>query len=233
MRDQGKLERTAAAQGAFSVARRTAEFGDLRFRRLLGAESWDSLPAAVRQRFGQRLGPGQSANYAGIVLDCRMSLAGWTLAQACRLIGAPLPLDRDGGRSAVVSVTEDGAMGGQVWTRVYGRRRGFPQVIHSAKRFAGPTGLEEYLGGGFGIALTVSAIGVGIRFSSNHYFLSVAGVRLRLPRWLSPGRLTIDHEDCGGGVFTFSLSLRHPLFGELMRQRSRFSDQAQPQGVSS
>lgn len=203
-----------------------AAYGDLRFRRLLGAEAWERLPDAVRQRFGKRLGPGQSANYAGQVVACRMNPAGWMLAQACRLIGAPLPLGRGGGVSAVVSVTEDGASGGQVWTRIYARRRGFPQVIHSAKRFAGPTGLEEYLGGGFGIALTVGLIDSGIRFSSDHYFLRIGGLRLRLPRCLSPGRLTIDHEDHDDGIFSFTLSLRHRLLGQLMFQHSRFSDQS-------
>ncbi len=53
---------------------------------------------------------------------------------------------------AVVSVTEEAAKGGQFWTCPYGRARGFHQVIHSSKRFAGATGLEEYLGRGFGIA---------------------------------------------------------------------------------
>ncbi len=92
----------------------------------------------------------------------------------------------------MVTVTEHGPSGGQVWTRLYARPHGFPQAIHSAKRFAGPTGLEEYLGHGFGIALRVRAIAGGIRFTSDHYFLSIAGLRIRLPRWASPGRLTID-----------------------------------------
>ena len=206
------------------------ELIDLRFRQLLGPQDWALLPDAVRRRFGKRLGVGQSANYAGQVLSCRMSVGGWVLAQACRLIGAPLPLERDGGVAAIVSVTEDGASGGQVWTRVYARRHGFPQVIHSAKRFAGPTGLEEYLGGGFGIALRVSAIEGGIRFSSDHYFLQLGRIRLRLPRLLAPGLLTIDHVDCGWGSFTFTLALRHRLLGEVMRQHSRFRDQADKQG---
>ncbi len=200
-----------------------APLADPRFRRLLGA-GWSALPAAVRQRFGKRLGPGQSANYAGEVVLCRMSLAGWLLAHAARLIGAPLPLDRGGGVAAVVSVTEDGASGGQVWTRVYARRRGFPQVIHSAKRFAGATGLEEYLGGGVAIALAVSPIAGGIRFASDHYVLVLGQRRLRLPALLAPGRLTIDHVDCGDGSFLFSLALHHPLLGELIHQISRFHD---------
>jgi hypothetical protein len=98
-------------------------------------------------------------------------------------------------------------------------------VIHSAKRFSGPTGLEEYLGGGFGIALGVCAIDNGIRFRSDHYFLRLGGARFRLPRWLAPGALTIDHEDLGGGRFAFTLSLRHRLLGEIIRQVGHFQDQ--------
>ena len=208
-----------------------SELKDLRFRQLLGREAWAGLPQAVQRRFGKRLGQGQSANYAGEVLESRMSRSGWLLAQACRVIGAPLPLERGGGVAAVVSVTEDRASGGQVWTRVYARRRGFPQVIHSAKRFAGPTGLEEYLGGGIGIALTVSALADGIRFTSDHYYLQLGRWRLRWPRLIAPGCLTIDHRDGGDGAFTFTLALHHPVLGEVMHQHSRFHDQTLLQGA--
>ena len=199
--------------------------GDLRFRQLLGRMGWDALPVAVRARFGKRLRAGDTASYVGLVLACRMSALGWLLVQLCRLIGAPLPLDRGGGGAAAVSVTEEAAGGGQVWTRLYARRRGFPQVIHSAKRFAGPTGLEEYLGGGLGIALTVHVIAGGLRFASDHYFLRVGHARLRCPRWLAPGTLTVDHLDEGGGRFLFRLTLTHRLLGELVAQDSRFADQ--------
>ena len=207
---------------------------DLRFRRLLGTPAWERLPEAVRRRFGTHQGQGCSATFAGQVVHCRMALPGWLLAQACRLIGAPLPLDRAAGMAALVSVTEDAVGGGQVWTRVYARPGGFPQVIHSAKRFAGPTGLEEYLGGGFGIALTTAAITGGIRFSSDHYFLRLGrlrqngvSLRLRLPRWLAPGRLMIDHCDLGDGAFDFTLLLRHPLLGDLIHQHCRFRDRTE------
>lgn len=206
------------------------QLADMRFRQLLGAEGWAALPEAVRKRFGKRLGPGQCVNYVGEVVSCRMSWSGRLLAQVCRVIGAPLPLERDGGVAAMVSVTEDASSGGQVWTRIYARKNGFPQVIHSAKRFAGPTGLEEYLGRGFGIALRVEALADGIRFVSDHYFVKLGQRRLRLPRWLAPGELIIDHRDQGAdeqgsGAFTFALSLRHRLLGEVMHQLCAFRDQ--------
>lgn len=197
---------------------------DLRFARLLGAQGWAALPRAVRARFAKRYAPGTSVSYAGMIADCRMSAAGWCLAQLARLVGAPLPLDRGGGLAAVVTVTEHGPSGGQVWTRVYARRGGFPQVIHSAKMFTGPTGLEEYLGLGFGLALTVRAEPDRIVFLSDHYFLRLGQLRLRLPRWLAPGQLRIDHIDHGHGAFAFVLDLQHPWLGELIHQHGEFHD---------
>lgn len=197
---------------------------DLRFRALLGAADWQRLPPAVRERFSKRLRPGKAVTYVGEIVESRRTWPGALLAQLCRLIGAPLPLHDDLGVAAVVTVTEDGQAGGQFWTRMYGQARGFPQVIHSSKRFAGPTGLEEYLGGGFGIALDVSADETALHFHSRHYFLALGPVRVRLPRWLEPGALTISHVDQGDGGFAFVLSLRHPLLGELMRQVGLFHE---------
>jgi hypothetical protein len=197
---------------------------DLRFSALVGATAWSRLPATVRARFSKRLAPDVAVTYVGTIVDSRRTLPGRLLADLCRLIGGPLPLNADVGVPAVVTVTEDGTSGGQFWTRMYGRLRSFPQVIHSSKRFAGPTGLEEYLGRGFGIALTVSADEQALHFHSDHYFLAVAGVRLRLPRWLDPGALTISHVDHGEERFAFVLSLRHPLFGEIIRQTGIFRE---------
>ena len=197
---------------------------DLRFRALIGEKGWSGLPAPVRRRFAKRLGYGQAAVYAGHILRCRITRGGWLLAQLARLVGAPLPLNRDTGGAAVVTVTEDAASGGQVWARAYSQQRGFPQIVHSSKRFAGPTGLEEYLGCGVGIALDVRADGGCLRFKSDHYFLQLGSLRLRLPRWLEPGALVIEHEELGGGAFTFSLSLAHRRFGGLIQQVALFQD---------
>lgn len=206
------------------AAARGTGFDDIRFRALLGPARWAALAPAIRARFSKRLAGGRTAVYAGVIGETRMTRTGWLLAQAARVVGAPLPLESGAGLPATVAVTEDAIAGGQFWTRVYGRRRGFPQVIHSSKRFRGPTGLEEYLGHGLGMALTLRADGTALHFISDHYFVQVGRVRLRLPRWLSPGTTTVSHIDLGDGRFTFRLEVRHLWLGVLVRQAGVFHD---------
>jgi len=194
------------------------------FATLLPPGHWVKLPATVRRRFERKALAGEAITYAGEVVECRMSAAGWLLAQTARLIGAPLPLGRDTGVPATVCITEDRTGCGQYWSRNYGRAEGFPQVIQSAKRFAGPTGLEEYLGHGIGIALRLATEDGALLFIGDHYFLRLFDVRLRWPRWLAPGELVIRHQDIGGGRFVFALDLVHPWLGELIHQVALFAD---------
>jgi len=158
----------------------------------------------------------------------RCSKIGWLFAQACRLVGAPLPLGRECGLPAAVSVMEDREGKGQFWTRTYARKSGFPQVIHSSKRFAGETGLEEHIGPGIfwgiGMALKVSAIEDGIAFRSDHYFVSLLGKRVKLPRWLSPGETVVKHRHVNEDSFVFSFQLIHQWLGELVYQEGLFHD---------
>jgi hypothetical protein len=197
---------------------------DLRFRALLGNEAWDALPAEVQRRFSKRLSGAQVALYRGLVVEMRVSRLGWLLAQLCRLVGAPLPLNRKSGGGALVAVSEDRSGGGQNWTRIYARPNAFPQVIHSAKRFCGPTGLEEYLGGGLGMALRIEALSDGIAFVSDHYFFQVGTRRARVPRALTPGVTRVTHRQVAGASFLFGLEVVHPLAGTLIRQEILFDD---------
>ena len=201
------------------------ELGDLRFRKLLASAAWTVLPAEVKTRFSKRLVGGATAVYAGRVTDVRISKLGHMLAQVLRMIGAPLPLFRDVGVPTVVTVTEDVKTGGQIWSRMYCNRSGFPQVIHSAKQFSGPTGLEEFIGCGISMALTVAASAEGLTFTSAGYFLRLAGWRLPLPKVLSPGQVTVRHTALAGEEFEFSLLVQHPLFGELICQSAVYHDQ--------
>lgn len=198
---------------------------DTRFSALLGAGKWQELPAAVRARFGKRVRGGESVTYQGVVTEMRLNWAGRVLAHAARLVGAPLPYDMDSvGQPAVVTVTEDIAGDGQFWIRQYGRKAGFPQVVHSSKRFAGPTGLEEYIGFGIGMALRIEAEDTALLFKSDHYFIELLRIRLRLPRAISPGALVIGHHDLGAGRFNFSLRLQSRLCGDMIVQNAEFRD---------
>jgi Domain of unknown function (DUF4166) len=201
-----------------------AALGDVRFRALLADDDWKQLPRATRRRFSKRLADGNTAIYVGEVVDIRFSRIGWWLAQIARLIGGPLPTGRDVGVPSIVTVTEDAATGGQIWTRTYASRKGFPQVIHSSKRFAGPTGLEEYVGYGVGMALRILVEGQTLLFTSAGYFLQVGRLRLSLPAFLTPGVLTVTHSDLGTGEFQFTLEIVHPRFGELIRQSAVFRE---------
>jgi Domain of unknown function (DUF4166) len=124
----------------------------------------------------------------------------------------------------IVTVTEDTASGGQVWTRICARRNGFPQVIHSAKRFAGPTGLEEYIGFGICMELRVSVGHDALVFSSAGYAFQFGRLRFHLPDWLVPGDLTVTHADLGCGLFHFTLEIIHPRWGRLLRQSAVFRE---------
>ena len=198
--------------------------GDLRFRALLSEADWAALPAAVRRRFSKRLADGRTAIYVGEVLEAWTSRAGWLLVQALRQIGGPLPTSRDAHLPSVVTVTEDLASGGQVWTRLYVRRRGFPQVIQSSKRFTGPTGLEEHVGCGVGMTLTMRVEDRALVFRSHQYFVDFGRWRLTLPRWATPGTLTVRHIEAEGERFVFVMEIIHPWLGMLVRQSAIFQE---------
>jgi len=197
---------------------------DIHFRRLLGEKDWQNLPQAVRSRFSKYLYPGKALIYRGVLTEIRESKMGKILAQLCRLVGGPLPLGLEKNMSATVLVSEDAKHKGQIWTRIYEKKTGFPQVISSSKRFQGDTGLVEYLGFGIHMALTVRGDAKGLYFHSKRYFLKLFGLTLNIPEILSPGVLSISHIEKGGGEFDFILALRHSVFSELIYQEIRFKD---------
>ncbi|WP_300529804.1 DUF4166 domain-containing protein [Maricaulis sp.] len=201
-----------------------AEPFDIRLARKTGRQ-WASLPASVRRRFLKYVGARDCVVYRGHVVETRRNAIGAVLTQILRLIGAPLPLQAktDDG-PAVVTITRDAASGGQIWTRQYAGPRGLPQIIHSVKAFAGPTGLEERIGAGFAMALTLEVAGDALMFKSAGYRWRGFGLDLALPHWLAPGDLTVGHHPAGDTAFHFTLDLIHPWFGELLHQRLYFED---------
>jgi hypothetical protein len=198
--------------------------GGGQFRALVGDSQWRCLPTAVQHRFGRYLAPGESAAYVGEVASTELSRAGWWWAQLARCLGAPLPLKALSRTAAAVVVTADVAGKTQLWTRIYHESGRLPQVIRSMKSFDGPTGLEERVGGGFGMALTVSVEDRALVFRSREYFWRHGRMRLPIPWWLTPGCIEVTHREERRGQFSFTLTVSHPWFGRIMHQVAFFRD---------
>ena len=194
------------------------------FRRLVRPEAWRELPAAVQARFEREIAPGDSVAFVGEVAETRMTAVGWLWAQLARLFGAPLPLNALARTPAAVVVTQDARAALQTWTRIYHEHGRLPQVICSTKRFAGPTGLEECVGAGIGMALAVGVEHRALTFRSTEYFWRCGRVRLRIPEWLTPGRIAVIHREERAGRFSFTLLVEHAWFGETIRQVAFFRD---------
>ena len=194
------------------------------FRDLVDETDWRRLPVAVQARFERELAPLDSAAFVGEVASTRMTQYGRFWAQLARLIGAPLPLRSVAHTAAAVIVTRDGVSDAQVWTRLYHQTGHLPQVIQSTKRFTGPTGLEECVGAGIGMALAVSVENRALVFRSTEYFWQAGRLRLRIPDWLTPGRIAVIHREERAGQFSFTLIVTHPWFGETVHQVGFFRD---------
>jgi hypothetical protein len=209
-----------------SATPHTKLLDDHRFHALLPPEDWGRLPVAIWRRFSKRLTDGATIVYVGEVEEASFTRAGWWIAQAARLVGGPLPIVSETAVSTIVTVTEDRTGAGQIWTRIYPRRNGFPQVIHSVKSFSGPTGLQEHVGFGITMALRISVADDALVFKSAGYALQLGPLRVSLPEWLTPGDLTVIHSDLGGNAFCFTLEIVHPYFGRLLRQSAVFRESA-------
>jgi hypothetical protein len=225
------VARPAAGTGPRSFAgiagpgtARAPSQGDPRFRDLVGPAAWSRLPEAVRQRFSRHVEPGGMRLFRGHVSETRLSPAGHLLARLAMLVGGPLPVADGATGPAAVLVTESPGLDGQIWTRTYTRPGRFPQTINSVKRFMGLTGLEEHLGAGLVMRLTLGVEAGCLVFRSAGYDLLVAGRRWSIPRWLAPGTCTITHRDEGRGRFSFTLDLTHGRFGTLAHQVAHFEE---------
>ena len=218
------LAHRAAAIEAEGPAPNEAPVADIGFRTLLGEHAWSRLPHQVRRRFEKRLTSDDIVLYRGHVVQTQMSRLGRLLSWLTRPIGAPLPTMNGATGPAVVTVTKDRALGGQRWLRIYERPGRKPQMIQSTKRFRGQTGLEEYVGAGISMQLLLSVEDRALIFRSRHYLFEMGRLSLRIPSLLSPGAMTIVHTQETDGSFSFLLTLRHPLFGELLHQLAVFRD---------
>jgi len=189
---------------------------------LLGKAAWARLPAAVRARFSDA---AQTVDYVGEFAVIRASALGLFIAWVCRLIGTPVAPHAEENVSAVVHVQPRN--GGVEWRREYLWRDHPPSVVRSTKLIDSGGTLVEVLPAGLCMALEVYEAAAVLHFVSQRYFFEftlpqIGRLRLRIPHWLSPGTTHVEHADLADGWFRFSMTVMHPVFGELFHQTGCF-----------
>lgn len=208
---------------SFAPAADTARHLDL--AEYVGAAGWARLPAAVRRRFGAG---HPDVDYTGR-MDLRCSGIGRIYAGLSRAFGSPLTGLQVRGLAATVRVRGNGR-GGVVWERVFGdaaNGAASAATVRSTKEPGTGGQLTERTDGGLAMALDVFEEEGSLVFQSRRFFLALGPLRIPVPHWLSPGRCRVTHTDLGGGDFRFSLSMRHPLWGETFHQSGVFTDPVQ------
>ena len=194
------------------------------FQSLIGAAGWARLPRAVRERFACHAADTVT-QYSGAMEVVRCSLAGFLLAQLCRLFGTPLAPFQGTHVPMQVRVYEDAQEGGIVWERIYHFPGKLPIAVRSTKVFAQKNRLLECVGGGFGMRLKVFEQDRKLHFLSTDYFWKGLGLTVALPKWASPGTAHVVHTDEGDGWFRFTMTIRHPVLGETFFQDGCFKEE--------
>ncbi len=216
--DKLNLLKTIATPSLHSAVCKT-----LRYPVLVG-DQWATLPKSIQNRFVKWTQNRNVILYQGRLLETRFSKLGRLLSSFCWLIGNPLPDKNNVRGPATVIVRECRKTNGQIWTRIYPRKKRVPQVIQSIKRFEGETGLEEMITKSIGIALTLEAKPDRLNFISDHYFVKLGKKKIKIPKILTPGRLCVSHKEAGPKRFRFSLTLTHNFWGELIFQTAIFEE---------
>jgi hypothetical protein len=190
---------------------------------VLGQAAWTRLPEAVRVRFGE---PPVAVDYVGEFDVVRASWLGRLLAFACQLLGTPVVPRTGLSVPAIVHVGP--TRSGVAWNREYRWPNGDACLVRSTKIIDSRGGLVERLPARLCMPLNVYEQRGVLHFVSRGYYFDFGkrpnGERIKvpLPAFLSPGTTHVEHLDEANGWFRFTMTVTHPLFGEMFYQTGRF-----------
>ena len=193
-------------------------------RAVLGSAAWNRLPEAVRERFADSAG---AATYAGSFEVVRASWLGLAFAWLGRLFG--MPVTPGTGANFASRVLVRPGSGGVSWDREYHWADGSTHLVRSTKMVGADDRLIERLPARMCMPLDTYVEGTVLHFVSLGYYFELGfGMRLWLPRLLSPGVTHVEHIDLDHGWFRFTMTVTHPLFGEMFFQTGRFCATEEP-----
>ena len=192
-------------------------------RAVLGQEAWLRLPEAVRERFADA---HAEATYAGAFEIVRASRLGLAFAWLGRLVGTPVAPREGENVEARVRVRPDGR--GVAWLREYLWDDGRRDLVQSTKVVTPDLRLVEKLPARLCMPLDTYEVNGVVHFVSKGYYFDLsfgvigAGLKVWLPNFFTPGVTHVEHIDLGHGWFRFTMTVTHPLFGEMFFQTGRF-----------
>lgn len=209
-----------------TILQRTRDQADTKtsdFRKFVEG-GWEKVDPNIRRRMDHLLTANQTVTFKG---NCcmRRTKIGFLFAKLSALFGSPLVSEEHESVVSTVSIVPLGN-GLRCWHRLFEFPNGIRQTVKTTKSVAGSLGVIDALGkGDRGILITrmrVWATGCSLRFESQGYFIRIGSMRLRMPILLTPGTFHAEHEDLDGEKFRYTLSFRHPLWGETFRQEGIF-----------
>jgi hypothetical protein len=193
-------------------------------RAVLGAAAWERLPEAVRERFAEAAG---AVDYAGSFEVVRASVVGRLFAWVGTLAGTPVAPRTGTGVEARVRVRPNAA--GVEWIREYLWDDGAVDRVHSTKVVTADDRLIEKLPARLCMPLDTYVQGAVLHFVSLGYYFDLGlGLKLWLPALFTPGVTHVEHIDLGHGWFRFTMTVTHPLLGEMFFQTGRFCATEEP-----
>jgi hypothetical protein len=195
----------------------------LGLRNVLGERAWSRLPSRVRARFAE---PVQPVDFVGKFDVVRASPLGRVIAWMCQVIGTPIVPRTGWNVPAIIHV--DPVSRGASWLREYRWPHGDTHRVHSTKVVDADGTLVEELPARLRMPLNVYEHQGVLHFVSKGYYfdlgigLGTDSLKLHLPWWLSPGTTHVEHIDAADGWFRFTMTVAHPIFGEVFYQTGRF-----------
>ena len=192
-------------------------------RDVIGNDAWSRLPGAVRERFADS---SEAVSYAGAFEIVRASALGRVFAWLGTLFGTPVAPKAGLNVEARVLVRPNAE--GVAWDREYRWADGTHHLVRSTKVVTEDGNLIEKLPARLCMPLDTFEDGGVLHFVSRGYYFDLGfgdfgqGLKLWLPRMLSPGITHVEHIDLGHGWFRFTMTVMHPLFGEIFFQTGRF-----------
>lgn len=186
-------------------------------RDVLGESAWQRLPPRVRARFDE---PILAVDYVGEFDIVRASRLGRAIAWFCQAIGTPVVPRTGENVRAVIHVGP--VARGASWLREYHWPPEDIYRVHSTKVIGADGALVEELPARLRMPLDVYESQGVLHFVSQGYYFDLGGVHFNLPWWLSPGTTHVEHIDEANGWFRFTMTVSHPIFGEVFYQTGRF-----------